>query len=105
MRRDVCKLGVVCPAFDEEEVLPHFHRELTAVLDGLQNGFEAEVLYVDDGSRDGTLGVLRGLAAKDRRVKYLSLSRNFGHQAALTAGLEHIGGDVVITLDSDLQHP
>jgi dolichol-phosphate mannosyltransferase len=101
----VCKLSVVCPAFEEEEVLPRFHTELTAVLDRLGTDYDIEILYVDDGSRDGTLEVLRRLAASDPRVRYLSLSRNFGHQAALTAGLEHTSGDVVITLDADLQHP
>jgi len=105
MTARVCKLSVVCPAFDEEEVVPRFHAELAAVLDGLGEGYDVEVLYVDDGSRDGTLEVLRRLAAIDGRVRYLSLSRNFGHQAALTAGLRHACGDVVITLDSDLQHP
>jgi len=68
-------------------------------------GFAIEILYVDDGSRDGTLAIIKGLVAKDARVRYLSLSRNFGQQAALTAGLEHARGDVVVTLDSDLQHP
>jgi dolichol-phosphate mannosyltransferase len=64
-----------------------------------------EVLYVDDGSRDRTLAVIKELAEQDHRVRYLSLSRNFGHQAALSAGLEHARGDIVITMDSDLQHP
>ena len=99
------KLSVVCPAFNEEEVLPLFHAELCAVLGALQGEYEVEILYVDDGSRDGTLDVLRRLAAADARVRYLSFSRNFGHQAALTAGLEHARGDVVVSMDSDLQHP
>ena len=99
------KLSIVCPAFEEEEVLPHFHRELCAVLARLDGAFAVEILYVDDGSGDHTLDVLRALAALDPRVRYLSFSRNFGHQAALTAGLEHARGDVVITMDSDLQHP
>ncbi len=99
------KLSVVCPAFNEEEVLPRFHAELCAVLAPLQGEYEAEILYVDDGSRDGTLGVLRELAAGDGRVRYLSFSRNFGHQAALTAGLEHARGNVIVSMDSDLQHP
>jgi dolichol-phosphate mannosyltransferase len=98
-------LSVVCPAYNEEEVLPLFHRELAAVLARLPGHYRAEVIYVDDGSRDGTLGVLRSLAASDPRVRYLSFSRNFGHQAALTAGLEAARGDVVVSLDSDLQHP
>jgi polyisoprenyl-phosphate glycosyltransferase len=101
----VCKISIVCPAFDEDEVLPCFHAELCAVLGKLGPGYEAEILYVDDGSRDQTLPLLRRLALADPRVRYLSLSRNFGNQAAITAGLEHARGDVVITLDSDLQHP
>ncbi|HZY90237.1 MAG TPA: glycosyltransferase family 2 protein, partial [Gemmataceae bacterium] len=105
MSAPACKLSVVCPAFNEEEVLPRFHAELCAVLGPLQREFEIEILYVDDGSRDGTLEVLRRLAAADARVRYLSFSRNFGHQAALTAGLEHARGDVVVSMDSDLQHP
>jgi glycosyltransferase involved in cell wall biosynthesis len=98
-------VSVVCPAYEEELVLPRFHVELAAVLDRLRGEYDAEVIYVDDGSRDGTLAVLRRLAAADPRVRYLSLSRNFGHQAAVTAGLRHSTGDAVITLDSDLQHP
>src|SRR5260370_27131572 len=101
MSPGVCKLSVVCPAFEEEEVLPRFHAELRAVLDRLGADYEIEILYVDDGSRDCTLEVLRRLAASDPRAPYLSLSRNFGHQAALTAGLEHGSGDLVITLDAD----
>jgi glycosyltransferase involved in cell wall biosynthesis len=105
MSSAVCKVSIVCPAYEEEEVLPRFHGELCAVLAGLGPEYEGEILYVDDGSRDGTLDYLRTLAAADSRVRYLSFSRNFGQQAALTAGLEHAAGDVVITLDSDLQHP
>jgi dolichol-phosphate mannosyltransferase len=105
MSTPVCKLSIVCPAYEEEDVLPVFHAELTAVLDALGPGYRIEILYVDDGSRDRTLPLLRLLAARDARVRYLSLSRNFGHQAALTAGMEHASGDVIITMDSDLQHP
>jgi dolichol-phosphate mannosyltransferase len=96
---------VVSPAFNEEAGLPHFHAALATVLDQLSAQYRAEIVYVDDGSRDGTLAVLRRLAAEDDRVRYLSLSRNFGNQAALTAGLEHAAGDAVVTMDSDLQHP
>jgi dolichol-phosphate mannosyltransferase len=101
----VVKLSIVCPAFEEEEVLPHFHAELCAALAPLEGDYDLEILYIDDGSRDGTLDYLRHLAATDPRIRYLSFSRNFGQQAALTAGMEHARGDVVITLDSDLQHP
>jgi dolichol-phosphate mannosyltransferase len=105
MAAPVCKLSIVCPAFEEEEVLPHFHAELCAALASLEGQYEIEILYIDDGSRDGTLDYVRHLAATDPRIRYLSFSRNFGQQSALTAGMEHAGGDVIITLDSDLQHP
>src|SRR5260370_41964821 len=105
MSSSVCKLSIVCPAYEEEEVLPRFAAGLCAVRTTLKREYDIEIIYVDDGSRDGTLPILRKLAAADARVRYLSLSRNFGHQAALTAGLEHATGDVIISLDSDLQHP
>ena len=98
-------LTIVCPAFKEEEVLPLFHRELSATLSGLDDGFRVEILYVDDGSPDHTLQVMKGLAAQDARVRYFSLSRNFGKEAALLAGMEHARGEIVISLDTDLQHP
>jgi dolichol-phosphate mannosyltransferase len=98
-------ISVVCPAYEEEEVLPHFHRALAAALEPLRDDYRVEIIYVDDGSRDRTPEVLRGIAAGDRRARFLSLSRNFGHQAALTAGLSHARGDAVVTLDSDMQHP
>jgi len=98
-------LSIVCPAYEEEDVLPDFHRALSDALAPLANDYRIEILYVDDGSRDRTLDVLRAVATMDGRVRYLSLSRNFGHQAALTAGIEHARGDAVVTLDTDLQHP
>jgi dolichol-phosphate mannosyltransferase len=98
-------LSIVCPAYQEEDVLPDFHRALADALAPLAADYRVEILYVDDGSRDRTLDVLRALATMDGRVRYLSLSRNFGHQAALTAGMEHARGDAVVTLDTDLQHP
>src|SRR5262245_51002856 len=98
-------LSIVCPAYQEEEVLPLFHAALSDALGPLAGRFRFEILYVDDGSHDRTLHVVKQIADGDRRVRYLSLSRNFGHQAALTAGLEHARGAAVVTLDSDLQHP
>ncbi len=98
-------LSVVSPVYEEEEVLPHFHRALGEVLDGLAEDYDAEIILVDDGSRDGTLPLLRQMAAGDPRVRFFSFSRNFGHQAAITAGLENARGDAVVTLDCDLQHP
>ena len=98
-------ISIVCPAYNEELVLPPFHRVLVGVLAELSDRARFEILYVNDGSRDGTLGVLQTMSAQDPRVRWLSFSRNFGHQAALTAGMEHARGDAVITMDSDLQHP
>lgn len=98
-------VSIVCPAFEEEEGLPIFHRVLKAALARLEHRFRFEIIFVDDGSSDRTLDVLRSLAQIDPAVSYLSLSRNFGHQAALTAGLEHARGDAIVSLDADLQHP
>lgn len=105
MDGDKVRVSIVCPAYQEEDVLPIFHLELTAVLETLESEYVFEIIYVDDGSSDGTLPVLREMARSDSRIRYRSLSRNFGHQAALTAGLDIARGDVVISMDSDLQHP
>jgi dolichol-phosphate mannosyltransferase len=99
------RLSIVCPAYQEEDVLPRFHAALVPAVAPLAADYDLELLYVDDGSRDRTLDVIRRLAAADPRVRYVALSRNFGHQAALTAGLDHATGDAVVSLDSDLQHP
>jgi glycosyltransferase involved in cell wall biosynthesis len=98
-------VSIVCPAYREEEVLPLFHQELSRVLAPLETKYQFEILYIDDGSRDNTLGAMQGMASADARVRVLSLARNFGKEAALQAGLEHAEGDLVITMDTDLQHP
>lgn len=96
-------LTIVIAAFNEEASLPEMHRRLGAVLDGLDA--QANVLYVDDGSRDGTWGVLQSLAADDPRVQLLRLARNFGKELALTAGLDHVDADAALVLDADGQDP
>jgi dolichol-phosphate mannosyltransferase len=93
----------VLPAFNEAEVLPRTYSTLRAKLDEL--GLPWTVLYVNDGSRDNSAAVLDSLHRADDRVGYILLARNFGHQAALTAGLDHAHGDILITMDADLQHP
>ena len=98
-------VSIVCPAYKEAQVLPLFHEELLRVVAGLGEQYRAEILYVDDGSPDETLAVMKRLAAQEPCVRYFSLSRNFGKEAALLAGMEHARGDVVVTLDTDLQHP
>jgi glycosyltransferase involved in cell wall biosynthesis len=94
-------VSVVAPLHDEQETIGAFHARTVAALDGL----EFELVLVDDGSGDGTGEQLRALAAADERIKVVALSRNFGHQAALSAGLEHARGDVVVMIDGDLQDP
>ncbi|MDR3636993.1 MAG: glycosyltransferase family 2 protein [Isosphaeraceae bacterium] len=96
-------LSLVIPVYNEEEALPSLLRALRPVLDGL--GCEYEILFVDDGSRDGTRLLLDAEAAADPRVKVLGFSRNFGHQAAITAGLDFAAGDAVVVMDADLQDP
>ncbi len=97
------RIDIVVPAYNEEACLERFHTELSAVLDRLPHRFR--VIYVDDGSADATPEICRALKARDDRVEYIRLSRNFGHQAALTAGLDAADADAVITMDADLQHP
>jgi polyisoprenyl-phosphate glycosyltransferase len=97
------RISIVIPAYNEAECLGKLHDELRAVCDPLPNTFE--FIFVNDGSTDETQAVLARLRGKDERVRYLELSRNFGHQAALSAGLAFAGGDAVIMMDGDLQHP
>ncbi len=97
------RVVLVVPAHNEEDALPLAYDEIRRVMDSL--GLEWSIIFVNDGSRDSTLEVLEQLYQRDDRVSYISLSRNFGHQSALAAGLDHASGDVVITMDADLQHP
>lgn len=97
------RVSLVIPVFNEATVIETTHARIRGVVDALPYAFE--IWYVDDGSTDGTGTVLERLAAQDERVRILTLSRNFGHQAALTAGLDHAEGEVVISLDGDGQHP
>ena len=96
-------LTVVVPVFNEQESLPEFHRRLSDVLDGLP--FPSEILFVDDGSRDGSRSLLTAMRRDDPRVQMISLSRNFGHQIAVSAGLDEARGEAVVVIDSDLQDP
>ena len=96
-------LSIVVPVYNEEEVVEAFHQQLQRVIDRLP--VRVMVYYVNDGSTDRTGEIVRRLAAADQRIAYLELSRNFGHQAALTAGLDVAPGDAVVTMDGDGQHP
>lgn len=98
------KLSLVVPAYNEEEALPIFYAEAKKVEEQLTD-VEIEYVFVDDGSKDRTLEVLRELHEQDSRIHYVSFSRNFGKEAAIYAGLEHATGDYVAILDADLQDP
>ena len=106
-------ISVIVPCYNEQESLPLFYREITAVTDGMKQKYfnegvsdlSFEFIFVNDGSKDDTLKILRELAVNDRRVCYVSFSRNFGKEAAMLAGLEKSRGDYAVILDADLQHP
>jgi glycosyltransferase involved in cell wall biosynthesis len=99
----VKSLDIIVPAYNEEACLRAFHARLRAVLDPLP--YVVRVIFVDDGSTDQTAAVIAELAQQDARVGLLRFSRNFGHQVALTAGLDAADADAVVTMDADLQHP
>ena len=95
--------SIVAPAINEEDTLPHFYERVVAVME--QVGEPFEVVLINDGSSDGTFRVMRALHERDPRVRVVDFSRNFGHQIAISAGLDYARGDAVIIIDSDLQDP
>ena len=95
--------SVVVPMFNEEDVLTETYRRLTEVME--KSGFGYEIVFVNDGSRDKTSLMLSEICDKDKRVKLLDFSRNFGHQIAITAGMDHSSGRCVVVIDGDLQDP
>ena len=100
------QISIVVPCYNEVEALPLYYEAMLPVLDQLRaQGAEADFVFVDDGSTDGTLRVMRQLHEKDTRCGYLSFSRNFGKEAAMFAGLQHARGDYVAVMDADLQDP
>lgn len=96
-------LTIVIPIFNEEPVLDALYQRMTQVAETF--GVSYELLFVNDGSRDASLEILRGYAARDARVRVLDFSRNFGHQVAITAGMDHARGEAVVVIDADLQDP
>ena len=97
-------ITIVVPCYNEEQALPLFYQEITRVAQEMAP-VDFEFLFVDDGSKDNTLPVLRSLAEADKRVRFLSFSRNFGKEAGMLAGLQHAKGDFVALMDADLQDP
>lgn len=107
-RNSVKLVSVVVPCYNEQEVLPMFYEEITKVTGQMMRDFPEltfEYLFINDGSKDTTLEILRSLALKDERVRYISFSRNFGKESGMYAGLENAKGDYVVVMDADLQHP
>ncbi len=101
-------ISIVVPCYNEEEVLPLFYTEICKVMEQMRSehaDLAFELLFIDDGSRDRTLELLRDMSLKDARVRYVSFSRNFGKEAGMYAGLERSRGDYVVVMDADLQHP
>ncbi|MCD9025987.1 glycosyltransferase family 2 protein [Cohnella silvisoli] len=98
-----CFLSVVVPMYNEEEVIEVTYRRLKTVLDTI--GETYEIVFVNDGSRDKTSNIVRGMCAADHNVKLVEFSRNFGHQIAVTAGMDHSSGRTVVLIDADLQDP
>ena len=97
-------MSLIVPCYNEEQSLPYFWEQTAAVM-AKMDYLDFELIFVDDGSRDKTLEILRSLAESDSRVKYISFSRNFGKEAAMFAGLEHARGDYAAVMDADLQDP
>ena len=98
-------LSVVVSVYNEELALREFYAETGKILKTLPADWDYEFLFVNDGSRDQSLSILREFAASDEKVKIVNFSRNFGHEAAMIAGLDYAGGDGIVCMDADLQHP
>ena len=98
------KISVIVSCYNEEESLPLFYEEMSEVMDEMSKN-DFELIFVNDGSRDNTLKEIKELRAKDKRVRYISFSRNFGKEAAMKAGLDYSTGDYVTLMDADLQDP
>ncbi len=98
------KVSVVIPMYYEEEVAKECYERVVKVLKNIE-GYEYEMVLINDGSQDKTLEIIEGIAKKDKNVKIISFSRNFGHQAAVTAGIKYVTGDAVVIIDADLQDP
>ena len=99
------KVSVVIPMYYEQEVVDVCYKRVKKVLDELKEKYEHEIIFINDGSKDKTLDILQDIAKVDKNVKIISFSRNFGHQAAVTAGLKYVTGDAIIIIDADLQDP
>lgn len=96
-------LSVVVSVYNEEQALPLFYQTTKPILEALK--WDYELIFVNDGSRDESLNILREISSQDEKAKVISFSRNFGHEAAMIAGIDHAKGDAIVCMDADLQHP
>lgn len=99
------RITLLVPCYNEQEALPFFYEEINRILKELEEKYDFEILFVNDGSRDGTLEILKNLSKKDPRIRYIDLSRNYGKEIGMLAGFDYATGDCVITIDADLQEP
>src|SRR5574344_1729365 len=97
------KISIIVPCYNEEQAIPFFYDEITKIAEEMKNNFE--FIFINDGSKDKTIEVIKQYSKKDKRVKYIHFSRNFGKEAAMLAGLELSSGDYVAIMDADLQDP
>ena len=97
------KISVIAPVFNESEVIEEFYHRMKKVLEDLAPAYE--IIFIDDGSLDNTLDKIKFLRSKNANIKIISFSRNFGHAAAISAGLEYAAGDAALVIDADLQDP
>lgn len=98
------KISIIVPCFNESESIPYFYKQLQNVMNNMKNSL-FEILFIDDGSNDNTLDLIKKLSTKDKRIKYFSFSRNFGKESAMLCGLENCTGDYVAIMDADMQDP
>ena len=96
------KINIIIPAYNEEESLPHLYERLTKIINSIDN-YQFEILFINDGSKDRTLELIKEYRKKDNRISYVNLSRNFGKEIAMIAGLDYANGDAVVFMDADLQ--
>lgn len=101
---EVKKITIIIPAYNEEESLPYLYERITKLIDTIEN-YKFEILFINDGSKDKTLEIIKEFRKKDTRFSYVNLSRNFGKETAMIAGLDYSSGDAVVFMDADLQDP
>ena len=99
------KISIIIPAYNEEESLPYLYERLENMISPLEDRYEFEILFVNDGSKDKTIDLIKEYREKDKRICYVDFARNFGKEIAMKAGIDYCTGDAVIFLDADLQDP